>query len=82
MFKLVRLLFKKGDRDGSEVGAGKPEAGKGSSRRTRATVAEHMPVVNIYKVELRGNGVLLSIKKFEPGCGGSLLSIRVPTRCT
>ena len=37
---------------------GKPETGKGSSRRTRATVAEHMPVP-IYNVE-----VLLSGQKF------------------
>jgi len=49
MFKPVRLLLKEGDRDGSEpeVGAGKPGTGEGSSRRTRMTVAEHMPVVNI-----------------------------------
>jgi hypothetical protein len=47
MFKPVQLLLKKGNRDGSEVGTGKPETGKGSSRRTRATGAEHIPVVDI-----------------------------------
>ena len=42
MFKSVRLLLKKETMMGSEVGAGKPETGKGSSRKARATVTEHM----------------------------------------
>ena len=41
MFESVRLLLKK-ETMGSEVGAGKPETGKGSSRKARATVTEHM----------------------------------------